>query len=697
MSQSVSPKNIDPVLVDIRRPGIRHDPHAHHPVVHLEHDPHRPEPGSRILKRVVMSVLILITVVLVGGGLFVAKNVADARRIFSEGGGKIVDNFLRSLDALGNFDPGTASARLKENEGTFSSLEQFLNNRFGGAVVDIASGLVPVVGEGRDLLVRVASLNGNFLSLSDAFGELQSNGFRYFRSDGPRLLALLERIRTLVGTIRTQAQDVKNLTSRLRVVVPALVGVDDALSDYYVRRSAELDELERFMAGMVNLLGSSDDHHLLLLFQNPGELRPGGGFIGSYADVTVREGQLQSIDVRDTYDPDGQLDINVIPPRELWTITERWGARDANWFFDFPLSAKTTVGFLEASKIYSERSVRFEGAMAMNINVFRTILGIVGPIELPEYSLTVTPDNFLNEIQREVESGKDKTAGEPKRILKVLAPIVLDRLSSLAPEAQKALIAGFDAHLAKKDVMFYAKDPVLAAFLAAQGVDGAVTPLPNGFWGSYLAVVDTNVAGGKSDAFVSQALDARFDVSTDGKVLMDLMVTRSHHGEKEKDAWWRATNQNYLQVLVNPSSNLVGLTGNDTKLIAPSVDYATSGFVTNPDLEAIENARNYSSGLKTWTGDAFGKTVFGTWMNVAAGKTKTVEVRSQSPTPADFSLQPGKKFTFIFDRQSGVSTTLQATILAPIGYSWTETQNPYFAAKFENPDARVTIELTLAK
>ena len=118
--------------------------------------------------------------------------------------------------------------------------------------------------------------------------------------------------------------------------------------------------------------------------------------------------------------------------------------------FDFPVSAKTIVNFLEMSKMYSEKNVTFDAAIALNIDIIETLLGITGPIKLADYNLTIDKDNLLYEVQRSVEAGADKKAGEPKKILKVLAPILLQKLGELAPEKQKELFDSVKKHADKK-------------------------------------------------------------------------------------------------------------------------------------------------------------------------------------------------------------------------------------------------------
>ena len=67
------------------------------------------------------------------------------------------------------------------------------------------------------------------------------------------------------------------------------------------------------------------------------ELRPTGGFIGSYAIMTFDKGRLAEIVVNDVYTADGQLKGHVDPPEPIRKYLGEggWFLRDSNWDPDF--------------------------------------------------------------------------------------------------------------------------------------------------------------------------------------------------------------------------------------------------------------------------------------------------------------------------------------------------------------------------
>ncbi|MEK7203593.1 MAG: DUF4012 domain-containing protein, partial [Patescibacteria group bacterium] len=140
-----------------------------------------------------------------------------------------------------------------------------------------------------------------------------------------------------------------------------------------------------YSEALMVMLGQSSPQRYVFLFQNSSELRPTGGFPGSYALVEFDKGVMTKFLVDDIYNPDGQMKEKIIPPRPLQRATPNWGMRDANWFIDFRTSAKKVAEFY-----YKDTRILVDGVIAINVGLIPEILKITGPIEMPEFGL------FLN-------------------------------------------------------------------------------------------------------------------------------------------------------------------------------------------------------------------------------------------------------------------------------------------------------------
>ncbi len=690
--EKVPRRNIVRTLADVKRPP-KDKTEARLQAVNLTHIPRGRRDFSflkKLMKRggLVVAVLVVLLVI------FSFTKLGEAKKMLTETAQLLIQNFTLSAGSIKELKTDEAITSLRANEKELNSIDAFMRELGGKGFLNVIGGVVPYVRQGIGLFGDISELNRKFLMLTEEIDAMERNAIKNFQSDGPALIASLERVQAQTRELMSQIEKTQNSASSLK---DAFGSSNSPFSSEYLSYSTELIRMDKFISSLLGILKEPGERHLIVLFQNAGEARPGGAFAGSYADVTVENGQMKNIEVRDIYDPDGQLPINVVPPTEIKTMTRKWGARDANWFFDTPTSASTTLWFLENSKIYSERDIKFEGVIGMNTYVFESILDVTGPIAVEEYSAVITKENFFKIIRTEVEEGRDKELGDPKKILKVMAPLMLERIKSLTKEDMDKLTEKLLEHLEKKDILVYAKNPDIASFLTAQGVDGAVYRLPSQFFGSYLAVVDANVAGGKTDVVMEQSVDARIDLDTNAGLFTDLTVTRKHTGSKTSETWWSVPNQNFIQVFVNPGTSLVSLKGNSIKTAVSRFDYDANKYIRLTALQEIENSKVFLNSYNTWTYSAFGKTVFGTWFNTNPGETKVLETRFQLPATQERSVKEGDVYTFIFERQSGVRSKLKVTISAPLGYSFKESQGPLFILEDETNIGRIIMPLTLVK
>ncbi len=644
--------------------------------------------------KIILTVLSIIILTAIISGSLILLKFNDFKTIISKEINSIINNSQQAIESLNNFEPQKAAIFFDKNNYELIAIQNLFQNFH----------LIKILNLGG-FFNELLSSNQSALVISQNLEILKTKGLALFlKSDGQELIKIIKNLQKETNNLQQNINLIRNqitsVSNKMAFIKGNFLGpsqINQIFTDEYLNYSPKLYQLEDVLASLLSILQSKNDVHWLAFFQNPAEIRPAGGFLGSYADLTINSGRLANIDVRDIYDPDGQLESKVVPPLPLQAITTTWGARDANWFFDFPVSAQKVTSFLEASKIYQEKNIQFEGVIALNIRILESILEITGPIKLPDYKFELNKDNFMKEIQKEVEAGSDKAQGEPKRILKILTPILLEKINNFNEKQKMALIEKLKFHLNQKDVMFFAKEQKLQNFFSQNDLNGGVYKLPNNFWGSYLAVVNANIAGGKSDFFVKQEIDFQISLDSDGKASNQLEIKRAHYGNTEKDYWWRATNKDYIKIFASPESRLLDISGNSQKTIKPPINYQKENYQEDPEIQATENAQQFSENLNTWSGKESGKTVWATWFNLSAGQTKTLEVKYETPANISSSLKPGQVYQFIFDKQSGVDAKLKMAIEAPPGYKWRENQNYIYEYQNDNPPGQLIINLTLLK
>ncbi len=381
-------------------------------------------------------------------------------------------------------------------------------------------------------------------------------------------------------------------------------------------------ELRALGGYMLAAAGADRPQRYLILFQNNNELRATGGFIGSYAFVELNKGVVSKMEVPGggSYDLQGGLTSWVKSPKPLRAIEDRWQFHDANWFFDFPTSARTLSWFYEHSG-----GTTVDGIIAVNATVLEQLIRLTGPITLAEYGKTFTEQNVIAQLQQAVEFEYDRTENKPKQIIADLLPVVLDRLIAVHDfsAAASALVRLLAAH----DIQIYHTDAELESFVTRRGWSGSIAGGTN----DYLALVSTNIAGGKTDSVMEQSASVDVSIGDDGVVTNTLTVTK-RHTDVSGDKLTGITNVDYLRVYVPAGSTLVSAEGfNPPKEESLAIDDTEVPLEEYPDLQAQRDATTVDAASGTEVYPESGKTVFANWIHTKPGETRTVRITYRLP------------------------------------------------------------------
>lgn len=356
-----------------------------------------------------------------------------------------------------------------------------------------------------------------------------------------------------------------------------------------------LQGINSFFNNSEDLLGKDVPAKYLLLFQNNNEIRPTGGFIGSYGIATFSEGKMTDIYFDDIYNPDGQILEEIDPPYPINMMTTEWGMRDSNWYPDYPMSADNVVRMYEKEGGYT-----VDGVIAFTPEVVNRLLDMTGSITMDEYDVVLTGDNFSEVMQRKIELEADPSQGSPKKILADLMPVLIDRMQNLPEEKkqdfwQMALDLMYERH-----IMLFVYDDEVESLIQEIGWGGNL--VENSEKQDYLAMIHSNIGGRKSDLYIRESVRQDVDVMADGSVVVDLEITRRNI---EDWTWPNYSNYDYLRVYVPQGSELLAVDG-----------FKNAEGVVIGDDEVLTYDKSYKeAGLaNTKVYEESGKTVFANWI-----------------------------------------------------------------------------------
>lgn len=301
---------------------------------------------------------------------------------------------------------------------------------------------------------------------------------------------------------------------------------------------------------------NGEERVFLILFQNNLELRPGGGFIGSFGILKVKDGAVTDFAVHDTGNFDGRIPDTVEPPYPMQETLhiKSWKLRDSNYSPDFPENALQAETFYHMGQGQEE----FDGVIAITTNVLSSFLRVTGPVTLGGFPGTYGSENAILDLEYQVEQGyikQDINFGERKSVMKLLGFEILRRVKelSLAEKYELFKIVLDDLH--RKDIQISFKDTLLEDQIISSGWDGSVD---EAWKNDYLFLVDANLNSFKSDYYIKRSYTYTIDLSSELPKAV-LSVTYQNTA-KEKD-WFAKDYQTFLRVYVPNGSYLNTITG----------------------------------------------------------------------------------------------------------------------------------------
>lgn len=404
----------------------------------------------------------------------------------------------------------------------------------------------------------------------------------------------------------------------------------------------KLNKSDQYFDALLKILGNDHPKLYLFIFQNNQELRATGGFIGTYGLFKIDNGHIEKMMVDGIYNPDGQLKEKIVPPFPLWKISPNWGLRDANWFPDFPTSAKKIVWFYEKTG-----GPTVDGVVSFTPTVMERLLRIIGPIEMPEYGVTVTAENFVEVTQREVELDYDKELNQPKQFLTDLTPIVLEKIFNAPKEKIPEIFKVFSQNIKERHIMFYFLNEELERLILEEDLGGALKDAPQ----DYLSVVNSNIDGRKTDGIIDSEVYHHAKIQADGSIIDTVTLKRTHKGGKEEYDWWNAKNKSFVRVYVPKGSEFIEAKGFSKEVSAPLLEIDYSDYKKDELVNSIEQNQTQDEKSGAWIFEENNKTVFANW--VYTGPEEISEVSFTYKLPFKARSVNINSYSLLIQKQAG--------------------------------------------
>lgn len=371
------------------------------------------------------------------------------------------------------------------------------------------------------------------------------------------------------------------------------------------------------------ILGYPEKTSWLVVLQNSDELRPTGGFIGTYGILEALDGEIIRFDTHDIYHMDMPVKdlVSVMPPKPIskYLGINKWYMRDANWSPDWPTSAKKIDWFykLENKLLLLKNKINnfdgeFNGVIAITPKFITDLLKITGPLKINEDEYT--KENFKRLLEYKVEKEYELLGVPSWQRKEVIGDIVKKLKQVLFDQPITTMFEVFgviDENLNEKNILLYFNDKSLQNLAEEQDWAGNIISSQ----GDYLMVVDSNMASFKTDAVMSKMINYNIDQGING-LFANLTVRYAHQGGFD----WRTTRyRTYTRVYVPIGSQLIEFEGAEVSVY-----------------------------------NEFDKTVFGYFISIEPGKIGSVSLRYKLPDSLAIKSQ-NNEYELYIQKQPGNS------------------------------------------
>ncbi|MDD3862054.1 MAG: DUF4012 domain-containing protein [Candidatus Gracilibacteria bacterium] len=414
--------------------------------------------------------------------------------------------------------------------------------------------------------------------------------------------------------------EVKSLPADVRAKV-------EFLKENVASFSETLKETSKHFPAILELLGDRYPHRYLILLQNNDEIRPTGGFIGSYIILDMNNGYIEKMDVHDVYDLDGSYGGKIEAPEIIQDFTKNLRLRDANYSPDFAVSAAKIKWIMQKQK-----GPGVDTVIAVNQSLLKDFLEITGPVQVGRFG-KLNADNYRLLLSYVIE-GKIWGDEDPKHILKVFVPAFKEAI--LKEEYIGKISSRIYRAIQQKDILMWSGYNDLQALFDATGLSGRTTP--NIEKEDYLSVIVFSLGGTKSEKFIDEDISHSTNIDEFGNITNEVTIKRTHNFTEGIYREWRKTLNAYG--IKNISESVIDILGrgqNRTKIRV----YVPEGSTLIDATGAVET--KYDIDIR--------KTYFYTGMDLKAGESKEITIKYK--LPFKLSLNPVDTYKITVQKQAG--------------------------------------------
>ena len=431
---------------------------------------------------------------------------------------------------------------------------------------------------------------------------------------------LLSASQSLTQAFSNNIKSTGNFTDASNYLKNAIVifEKEKAQGESFSDITQKIDPLINFVSNTIDvwpdLLGFNNKKTYLILFQNNMELRPGGGFIGSYGILSLDKGKIVDLSIHDVYDADGQLTGHVEPPFAIRRYLQSTNLymRDSNFDVDYINDAAVAARFLSI-----EKKQTVNGVIAVDVSFVKNILSAMGQVYVPEYNENVNSDNLFQLTESHAEKNFFPGSTQKKDFLRLLLQAMENNIVNKKNISYLSMAQAVGDSISQKHVLFAFDNSSIQNLFTVNGWSSSLwddRKDDKSLVNDYLGINEANLGINKANYFIKRSVSQVVNIDDNGGISSSITV--AYKNTNVNGIWPGGIYKNYLRFILPQGSPLTSIKINGQ--IQGTVD-----AITDPQI--YEN-KNFSppSKLEIEKYDQNGKTIYGFLTNVPINALQTI-------------------------------------------------------------------------
>jgi hypothetical protein len=406
-----------------------------------------------------------------------------------------------------------------------------------------------------------------------------------------RIVLILETLKEIQPTIDEIDNEIKTVVSILNEIDPnkypeqfnrqeiraLIVQVQNTAATI----SQTFSDYKPVLASLGKMAGAEEKQKYLVLFQNDNELRPTGGFLTAYAIINMEKGVVTSEKSDDIYELDQKFTQKILIPEVLgkYLTTEKYyHLRDMNISPDFKTSMEEF--YSNYITIKGEPS-DIDGIIAVDTYVLSELLRIIGPVEVAGYG-TFSAENDVKCDCPQVVYALSEIITKPTPYLRedrkgVLGPLMKSIIAKTYDLDKSRFTELFQVAMSSiegRHVQMYFMDDNTQKAAEQINAAGRLYELSSTLkdWQigedmDFLAIIDANLGGAKSNLFTNYEIKQSINAPTNGRLQKTVEITYKNTRKADNcnledgQLCLNSTLNDWLRIYLPKGSELVEIQG----------------------------------------------------------------------------------------------------------------------------------------